>query len=358
MLRCLAAILVVLFHTETISAVRSGHVPFRSIFNGGSHGVDLFFVLSGFIISYVHKGDLGHPQRLTNYLFNRVTRIYPAVWIMSSFALALYLGGYGGAAKAAKLTGYDVTASLLLLPQLSDALINVTWTLKYEVFFYLIFATLIVNFRLGVALLLLWQLSALVLSSFFSIYELGVGGFYFTSLCLEFAIGLACTWVVGLTASHKWLLTPALLWSLLPAGAILFVFGMVTRSAERGPSMASGAGLVEAHTWSINVLCALGSALLIVSLVLLERAGRIGIPRILVFLGDASYSIYIVHFSVITLLVGALVRHRTPLNDVVCFGVACAAVGAGCAFHILIDKPIQAVLRAKVRPAVVRLTAA
>jgi len=90
----------------------------------------------------------------------------------------------------------------------------------------------------------------------------------------------------------------------------------------------------------------------------LERAGRIGVPKILVFLGDASYSIYIVHFSVITLLVGALVRHRTPLNDVVCFGVACAAVGAGCAFHILIDKPIQAVLRAKVRPAVVRLTAA
>lgn len=62
MLRCVAAILVVLFHTETIAGTRMAKPPFDGAFSGGSHGVDLFFVLSGFIISYVHHGDVGRRR--------------------------------------------------------------------------------------------------------------------------------------------------------------------------------------------------------------------------------------------------------------------------------------------------------
>lgn len=358
MLRCFAAILVVMAHTAMISGAHMLHEPFQGRFAGGRHGVDLFFVLSGFIISYVHKRDIGEPTRLANYVFNRVTRIYPAVWIMSGFAFALYMAGYGGAAKAAKLAAYKVIASFILLPQPGDALVNVTWTLKYEVFFYAVFMILIINLRWGFALLLLWQLSALVLSSLFSIDQLGPAGFYFTSLSLEFSIGLACTWALVSgpcnAKCYNWLHSQLVLWTLCLVGAVTFMFGMLTKPGARETAMEAGNGVMAGHFWSINVPCALGSAILIISLVLLERAGRIKVPKILVFLGNASYSIYIVHFSIVTLVVGLIVRYRIPLNDIVCIAVAVIGVFVGSMFHIFVDQPLQKILRTKVKPIFVR----
>ncbi len=359
MLRGLAAVLVVLFHTQTIVTTQAAHLAFRGLFIGGFRGVDLFFVLSGFIISSVHKDDLGRPERLFNYLFNRVTRIYPAVWIVSGVALALYMAGYGGAGKADKLMVSNIIANFLLLPQLNDALVNVTWTLKYEIFFYLVFAVAIFNLRLGIALLLLWQSAALVLSALFSIEQLGLAGFYVTSLCLGFGIGMACTWAVEFAASHSWLRNPALQWPLLLAGVVMFIGGIAaeTVAAETvtvEPDAGIGDSIGATHAWDISALCALGSGVLILSLVLLERGGRIRVPNILAYLGDASYSIYIVHYAVVMLLVGAIVRHGAPTNDAVCVAVAGVAIIIGLTFHSVVDKPIQKFLRGAVRAPVDR----
>jgi peptidoglycan/LPS O-acetylase OafA/YrhL len=357
-LRCLAAMLVVFFHTQIIAGRHMTQAPFDGMFGGGSRGVDLFFVLSGFIIGYVHKGDLGQPNRLANYIFNRAARIFPAVWIMTGLTLALYIAGYGGAVKAGKLAAYNVFASFALLPQLGDALVNVTWTLKYEVFFYLIFSTMIINKRLGFTLLLLWQLSALILGSHFSIHQLGVAGFYFTSLCLEFGIGLVCAWILdeGPRARKDESKNSAFLWLLAAIGAIMFLLGMGGGAGV--PHTFSGNDAIARHAWSINMLCALGSAFLTVSLILLERCGRFKVPKIFIFLGNASYSIYIVHYPIITLVFALIVRNRLPLNDIVCLGAAGIGVIAGCVFHSFVDKPIQKILRAKVRPAVARLASA
>ena len=131
----------------------SGHVsrkpPLGNFFSGGNRGIHLFFVLSGFIIATVHAGDIGRPDRVSNYLFNRVTRIYPAVWIMTVLALVLYDASFGGSEKVSKLQPWSVAASFLLLPQSGDALVNVTWTLKYEIAFYALFAVTIASRWLG-----------------------------------------------------------------------------------------------------------------------------------------------------------------------------------------------------------------
>ena len=71
-------------------------------------GVDLFFVLSGFMIAHVHAPDFGRRVRLGNYIFNRVARVYPAVWVMTAFATGLCATGFGGHEKAGKLTGWGV----------------------------------------------------------------------------------------------------------------------------------------------------------------------------------------------------------------------------------------------------------
>src|SRR6195952_3032676 len=161
-LRGIAALLVVLYHLQYIFIARTGIVPFGGLFGSGDRGVDLFFVLSGFIIMIAHRNDTGSTVRLMPYLYKRACRIFPSVWIMTSVAAVLYACHFGGAGKMAKLEPWNIAASALLLPQNGPALVNVTWTLKYEIFFYAVFALLIVGRLLGVVTMLAWQAAILL----------------------------------------------------------------------------------------------------------------------------------------------------------------------------------------------------
>ena len=336
MLRAIAALLVVLFHTESIFTTRTGTTPFAGLFVSGFRGVDLFFVLSGFIIAHVHASDIGCPWRLGDYLFNRAARIYPAVWIMTLFAGGLYTAGFGGADKADKLAMFSITASALLLPQAGDALVNVTWTLKYELFFYMVFAVLVLDLRIGLLALGVWQFATFMTGIGLPLAALRFGDFYLRSLCLDFGLGLACAWLIGNPGFVKAMQPAIRQWLLLITGTTAFVAGM----APGTPSQWSG------------VFCALGASAIILGLISLERAGRIRMPGILVALGGASYSIYLVHFSVITLVAVALVRFRiVPMNNVVFLATAGLGVAAGVVFDRLVDQTIQRLLRRRLKPA-------
>jgi peptidoglycan/LPS O-acetylase OafA/YrhL len=81
--RAVAAILVVLYHANRMLVLYIGQSTLGAQFVFGESGVDFFFVLSGFIIFYVHGDDLGRPDRLGRYLWRRFSRIYP-----------IYMGGH------------------------------------------------------------------------------------------------------------------------------------------------------------------------------------------------------------------------------------------------------------------------
>ena len=324
MLRGVAALLVVLFHTQAIFAPRAGHTPFANLFGAGNRGVDLFFVLSGFIIAYVHADDAGRPRRLGHYAFNRLARIYPTVWIMTALAIGLYAAGFGGADKAAKLAPAAIAASALLLPQHGDALVNVTWTLTYELFFYAMFAVVIVNRRIGLALLLLWQ-EAVALSSL-SGTDLGPAGYYTRAICLEFGLGMACAWWLRRSDST---LHPAAWFALLAGGIAGFVAGMALNGAL---------------PWS-GAACALGAAAAILALARLEQSGSLRPWAPLMRLGGASYAIYLVHFSTITVLSVLLARIHLKPTDAVCLACAASGVIAGLVFDRTVDQPTQRWLR-------------
>lgn len=331
-LRALAALLVVLFHVEFIVGERLGATPFDDAFSYGLRGVDLFFVLSGTIILGVHRADIGRPERFPRYAWNRLTRVYPAVWLMSGLALATYAAGFGGADKAAKLDAGSVLASLLLLPQPGPPLVNVTWTLCYEMAFYLLFGLAILHRRLGLFVLAAWQAAVAV------VWAAGVGeslpfavGIYLQPFCLEFGLGMACAVLIErLARPNPSAAATAAAWCVTALGVGLF-----------------GAGLVPllAPLWS-GVFCAVGSAAAIGGLVLLEQAERLRVPAALAALGDASYSIYLVHYSAITAAavvldrLGFLTGSGATLLALAGFGVFC-----GLAFDRLADRPIRHVLK-------------
>ena len=155
--RALAAVLVVLFHLGGIVAdAKYFNVPWVAApFRFGDAGVEFFFVLSGFIIASAHAADISRPSRLIPYLQRRAIRIYPPYWIV--FALVCLLALPFGATRATLPTDLGtLTEAWFLFPQdpavvggTGSPVIIAAWTLRYEVLFYLYFALLIVDLRLG-----------------------------------------------------------------------------------------------------------------------------------------------------------------------------------------------------------------
>ena len=60
----------------------------RAAFQFGHAGVDLFFVISGFVILFVHWEDIGRPQRISRYAGRRLTRILPIYWVALALTIA------------------------------------------------------------------------------------------------------------------------------------------------------------------------------------------------------------------------------------------------------------------------------
>jgi len=136
--RGIAALMVVCHHT--ISSIKFYHDIEFPFFNYivivGKFGVDFFFVLSGFIISYsaYHKYNL--PNSFSNYVKNRLIRIYVPYLPIGIVMLVLYsvFPQFSNSER-----DISVLTSLTLLPQGNPAL-SVAWTLTFELCFYLLFS--------------------------------------------------------------------------------------------------------------------------------------------------------------------------------------------------------------------------
>ncbi|MBP9743591.1 MAG: acyltransferase [Burkholderiales bacterium] len=82
-LRGIAALLVLLYHATWLSIVNNQYVYALNIFKQGQIGVDLFFVLSGFIIAYMHWSQINLKNGVVaKYWLKRFFRIYPLYWII------------------------------------------------------------------------------------------------------------------------------------------------------------------------------------------------------------------------------------------------------------------------------------
>ena len=340
--RGLASLSVVLYHVHDIVLTNTGTAPFGGVLIIGSRGTDFFLVLSGFIITLTHFGRDARSIRPDTFLLRRVVRLVPSLWVVSLLAVLVYAVGFGDEEKAVKLEHWHLLDSWFLLPQDIPPLINVSWTLVLEMFCYLLVAALMVSRRLGVVLLIAWQVAIVAVVAFGIDRGTLPGGYYLNARCMSFGVGVLCAAVVihydGPVLRRA---APVL----LGTGALLF-FSVL------GWEGAVGAG--ERHVLLLPVTY-LGSGMIMSGATLLERARGARVPRILTALGTVSYSVYLVHFGVITLAVAALVHVGVEVDDMT--AIACGGLGmaAGVAFHHLVDSPIQAWLRqAMKRPKVSR----
>lgn len=309
--RGVAALLVVLFHAAgTIGSEKyGGRVLFGDFFSWGHAGVQFFFVLSGFIILWVHRGDIGKPEKFAPYSVKRFLRIYPVYWVVLGALLAIYFAA--PALGAGHETDTPVVIGSILLVGDVDPTLAVAWTLFHEVLFYAMFGLLVLNRRLGIAAMLLWFASCL----------LGGSSYILSIINVLFLFGMFAAW---LAAGRIRL--PA-----LALAAVGFAGFLATGVAE-------WQGVFVRNDITSTLLYGLSALLLVVGSVRHESEGGIkAVPRPLTFLGDASYSLYLIHYPVISVV--AKVGGGLPAMGLFA-GMIATSVGAGAVLHLLVEKPL------------------
>jgi exopolysaccharide production protein ExoZ len=273
--RGVAAMLVVACHAPHHVEQNIGFSPFGSLFDFAHSGVDFFFVLSGFIILYVHARDLGQPHRLGHFLEKRFIRIFPFYWVMIAISLAVL-----AASPHRSVPGIGEVVANLGLVNSGVGIVPVSWTLQHELVFYCLFSVSILSVRAGLIVLGLWAAGILAgLAGIFTdtsstlLYRLTA------PFDIEFFFGLATARVL----QRRTIPMPFL---------FLFV----------GPALFVLTGLAEDLTWLDGhrgglprLLYGSASAMFLLGAVELERQGKIRMPKLMLQLGIASYTIYLVH---------------------------------------------------------------
>ncbi len=312
-LRAFAATAVVAFH----AAERAGFN-----FAIGAAGVDVFFVVSGFIMMVI-----GDRRALTplSFLRDRLLRIAPSYWIVTIIMLA---GATAGLFPNLKIEPLHVLGSFLFIPvpspnggHLWPVLVQ-GWTLNYEIFFYLLFAAVLLVPARRRLPLLTGSLALFVLAGRIIDEGNSVVAFYTAPLILEFAAG---AWLARL-----WLRR-----ALPPA----FVGGFMIGGSLCGFAFVHFGGL-EFDAWTCGPL----SILLVAGVLAIETHRQMPNMPLPAYVGDASYSIYLWHTLALSVVVkGGIYLGLPPVLVLVC-GIV-AGIALGLAAYELIEKPIQALVK-------------
>lgn len=330
-LRGFCATAVVVSHASGMTALPKygGQDFFNRQLEYGFLGVDIFFVISAFIIATVNLRGREWAPHLTarSYFAKRFVRIVPLMWLaILSYAVLQFAANRAGF----EIAGY--VRALFLLP-FSTLKPDVIWTLRQEFLFYLIFCLAFFGPKPLRWLILVWVLSPIAyVASLGSMTATtafidSTASILFSTVNLEFGAGL----ILGLAWVRS---PPAGLWRspVHPLIAIyglgLVLFALVAATGFAGQTLplvltmgATGALLVG---FSARVHCPPG---------LLTGLGEL--------LGDASYSIYLFHLHLQVCALTVLGRlHLTLPAPVMVAGLLALSLAGGVLIHLLIEKPL------------------
>lgn len=364
MLRAIAAFIVLMGHLRSIELKHDGATSLSAIWTQGAAGVDLFFVISGFIMVWVAGDYVPAWQTMTRFLYSRITRIYPLWWLYAgSFALYLWIShGQPWDAKTLSTIGVSgpehLLKSALLLPQNGLPVLNVGWTLVHEMYFYIGFALLILfPLRYRLAYLCVWGLGVGIAATmgFSAAFAGTVVELVTYPMTLQFILGALIAYAIkgGVRVAPYSVLGAGLVCML--AGLLLVSFGDAFR--DLAWREAAGINLLDGDysglAWKRTLLIGPPAAMIIYGLTVLELQKRLSIPSVLVSLGDWSYGLYLCHILVIS----ATARLYFPLFgsaghwDNVVFNVIAilAAIAVSAVSYACFEKPVAAGLRKQSR---------
>lgn len=315
-LRGVAALMVVLFHLV---------VKLRPYGLDGSQvsflqgGVDIFFVISGFIMMHVSRA---RERTGGQFMADRIIRIVPLYWLLTIVAY------FGGSAEIRPIG--DLLRSLAFVPSGTAPLFNPVvdggWTLNLEMYFYALFAVslmvtrteqfrlaIIVGILMAVALASLWMPGRFL-------------PFYGNEIVFEFVIGMALARSVKLLKA----IGPGVAWGMMLVGGGLMAFEPLAWLGSRLLADGLPAGLIVAG--AIN----------------LDAAGKRATQTAALLLGAISYALYLSHVLVFEAITGSFAQTGQTSGPALTAGllvIAClAALLTAWLIHVAFEQPVTKAL--------------
>ena len=326
-LRGVAVAMVVAFHA-TSNYLRADSALLAHGYSGLlASGVDIFFVISGFVIHYATRRAYG-PDVTIDFLKKRVARIVPLYWLVTTLVIAI--GLFAPSLLRSYVFSLDhAVASFAFIPWprpdggVFPPLVP-GWSLNFEMMFYAIYAALMTTGRRDLALPLL----ALVFGAgFLAVHWLGLDPALFifgNVIVFEFLAGVALAdlWLARGGHFTRW--TGAICLAL----ALPLIACALVDNDLRWPAQIAGFGLLVAGVLTVGVRP-------------WPAAGRL-----MTALGDASYSIYLIHPLALSALASlARLRGLSQLDLPEIVVMMAIAMASGWAFHHLVETPLLTLAR-------------
>lgn len=321
-LRGIAALMVVIAHTGH----KGNQYNIKSFewFHIGGSGVDLFFIISGFIMCYTtHNKDV----LASKFIQNRIQRILPLYWVLSFFALIGFLVFPNMINSSGGTT--DVIASFFLIPNGSKFLINNGWTLSYEFYYYFIFAifiliTSIKLFRyIGVSfVLLVLVLIGLIYRPIMPFFDFLTNGLLF-----EFFLGiLAFLFLKNNNLNYK-------------IGVFILMVGVC---------MLIYINFIGNLNLNRSIVYGIPMFLVFIGFVSLEsffsQADNVAVS-LFEHLGNSSYSLYLVHPFVLAPMAIILKKLHISNSYIFSFSLLLGSVVCGYLTYLYLEKPLIKLVR-------------
>lgn len=284
-LRGIAALAVLLFH---LRAVESKYIPGDAVLGAvAAHadaGVDLFFVISGFVMAQVGRGRFDGFYAAGLFLMKRAWRVLPLYWLFTTVAVGLMMTF--PAIVNSSYPDQSIIRSYLLIPYTQLPVLAVGWTLIHEAYFYIVFAVAIaiIAERALTACLIGW--AAVI------VYAHLDGSHEMTPLSQLLTSPLTLEFIVGVLAGLHWRKLPReLAFAMMIVGIALYLTAAVGLADT---------SISAPKPWLRMATFGTASVLLVLGWVMYESRGHGSAPSALVALGNSSYSLYLSHVFVIS----------------------------------------------------------
>lgn len=327
--RAFIPLFVILLHAKAFMATYF-HYDFLHLTNvERSGGVYYFFALSGFMVYYIFNKDFGNKRKIREYLYGRFIRIYPIYWILTLCVLPIYFifPSLGSGTERELL---HIIASIFLFPDGDYPILSVAWSLTHTVFYYLVislaffknkwvsiiipFAWGIISFAYGVHLFDSLNYFVNFLFNFNNLIFLSGIGCAFTVTRVKMNLSLSCLLVL--------------------VGMLGFPVSWINEQF----------GFLEVD---LQVLTTLSSILILLGFASIDLQREVKIPKFAKLLGDASFSIYLTHFTWMSAL--SILLSSSPItvmpNFLVALLLIVSSLIVGCLVYLLLERPLNGKLK-------------
>lgn len=326
-LRALAALMVVGHHLGG-SIVNSRFS--NDIFYIGASGVDIFFVISGFIM--VHSISM-KPVGPQTFFKKRLIRVAPLYW-MITLALGLSALSMPQLFRSVSAEPIDIIKSIAFLPYKNNLgsttpILHVGWTLNYEMFFYVVFAvTLFMNYSIKFTVLIssTFILLLAILGSFTN-FSNPIITFYTNNILIEFIFGM----IIGLIHGRIILLKNYISFAIVTLG---FAGLLVSNNVLFG--------LPRFLVWGIPAF------LIVIGSLSLEAKGFIAKHGFIQKLGASSYALYLIHPLILAILVRVLAKiNSAPMVAFIAIVFLIITIYAALLINRYVEIPLSKILSKK-----------